>query len=208
MPVAIREIYGLQVFDCDRLHATLSPAACSDNYINQKCLACAGCPTGAELSPGHIGRASNKEPGSLALAGCHWHTCVRCGEQVSRLLIGEICVSCRNRVLEVFRGHNAKGGFPWLAAQRLHTACALLHGPATLMRTFYRPRAPSHPLPGAPYLTRIDTTGYWLSTVVTGEAELHAYLSRRLPGAEVVDLDIGPSLAELHTKELASATAS
>lgn len=98
--VELRELYGMKVFDCAPLRATITPATCAANYLSCKRTLCTECPIGAE----HAGRTV---PPKIS-----WRLCCRCGRTDQRLIRGQICVSCYNREREVLVGRNAKGAPP------------------------------------------------------------------------------------------------
>lgn len=61
---------------------------------------CRGCKLGAE----HAGESDAN------LSDIHnVKVCARCRNEASRLIFGNICVSCRNREYEYVRGYNARG---------------------------------------------------------------------------------------------------
>jgi hypothetical protein len=114
MPVTYYEILpGFRVFNCDGLHAALSPTACADNYIHRKCFACHNCPIGQT----HAGKATPSTQDASHRSG----ECVRCGRKDVRRQIGAaLCLSCYNREREVLKGRNRKGAYPRVSAARLH----------------------------------------------------------------------------------------
>ena len=113
--VQYREIYpGYIGFDCPALRATLSAANCADNWKHRRCLACNGCPIGAE----HAGE--NPAPPVRARLPC-----VRCGRSDLRLLSRCLCISCYNREREAVKGRNAKGIRAEIDTKRQEHAAAL-----------------------------------------------------------------------------------
>jgi hypothetical protein len=97
-------------FHCAAHKANLSDTRCAAMYGEAKTLKigscmplekCIGCPVGAlhsgDTAPQKVVRAI----GSL--------TCARCHQPAPRLVCGGICVSCKNRELEIAKGRNAKG---------------------------------------------------------------------------------------------------
>lgn len=54
--------------------------------------------------------------------------------------------------------------------------------------------------PGLPNPKEYGAGGvYWVSTIMTGVEEFEAYRLRMIPYAEILELDIGRPLAELHS---------
>lgn len=91
------------VFDCERLRASLSPAACGARW--ERALpgsACHGCDVGRLHAGGCDAPAQEARD-----------FCVRCGRSDLRVIVATgLCVSCHNRALEWRRGRNAKGQHP------------------------------------------------------------------------------------------------
>lgn len=53
--------------------------------------------------------------------------------------------------------------------------------------------------PGLPSPVRYGDGGvFWIEATMTGAEEFGAYLGRVLPDAEILDLDVGPTFAEMH----------
>ena len=184
--IEYRTAYGFTMFDCAPMRASLSPASCSDNFVNRKCLACADCPTGAV----HSGRAVAAQPDAIHRSG----SCVRCGKQDVRRQIGAVlCMSCYNREREVLRGRNAKGAYPRHIAAHLHRCEATLAGD-DLLEKFQLPG--QHSQTASPHLTQIAPGQYSLDAIVVDDQELDRLLARRLPGAHILEAHIGPSFLE------------
>ena len=187
MPVAYYEILpGFLVFDCARLHSSLSAKACSDNFVNRKCLACADCPTGVV----HSGRATQTQP-DASNRPC---VCTRCGRQDVRRQVGAVlCVPCYNREKEVLRGRNAKGAYPRHIAAHLHRCEATLSGD-DLLEKFYTPAQRNRD--SLPKLDQIAPGRYSLTSIVTDADELARLIARRVPSATLLEAHIGPSFLE------------
>lgn len=123
--VELRELYGMKVFDCQQLHASLTPQACAENFRSgsgRRAL-CSQCPVGAAHA------------GQKLIAGISSKLCCRCGRTDQRLIRKQVCVSCFNREAEYLRGRNAKGVFP-VHARPVRPADVFVagHGPIHLDR--------------------------------------------------------------------------
>lgn len=100
---------GVQHFECERLKASLSVAACSGNWRranHERDLArhgCKGCKFGA-LHAGASGASCSPFRGL--------RICGRCHSVASRLIGKHLCISCYNRQREFLVGKNAKGTRP------------------------------------------------------------------------------------------------
>jgi hypothetical protein len=93
-------------FRCDRMHATISVTQCAtmwraaNEHNSELRRQCRGCALGAA----HAGETDAN------LCDIHnINICARCRRESSRLIWGNICVSCRNREYEFARGFNARG---------------------------------------------------------------------------------------------------
>jgi hypothetical protein len=93
-------------FRCDRLFATISVDQCSSMWraANQRNSEvrrqCRGCVLGAQ----HAGQPDAN------LCDIHGvKICARCRDEATRLIWGNLCVSCQNRQYEFIRGRNARG---------------------------------------------------------------------------------------------------
>ncbi len=112
-----------EMFRCDRLNMTLSKPGCARLWLSANSgsapaawegrLGCRNCPLGAL----HAGKTVEA---ATALTDALRNICPRCERVASRMIGGELCVSCYNRAREVRIGRNAKGGRP-LLTDRLHT---------------------------------------------------------------------------------------
>ena len=148
-------------FDCARLRATLSRAACAKNFLAQAAFACQNCTLGQQHA-----QALRPDVKPVQDAGrldrCTARACVRCGRPALRLVRGHtLCVSCFNREREVIHGRNAKGARPQKWRELLHPAHAEIRRAA---------RAP----------TVIDLG--WC----TGRSEAERVVARRWPGATII----------------------
>lgn len=100
---------GRRYFRCDPLRASLSVESCATRWRaaneqdNDDCATCRQCQTGAR----HAGVGDSNDS---ILCGCS--VCARCHRPASRLIFGQICVSCYNRSRERAIGRNAKGTAP------------------------------------------------------------------------------------------------
>lgn len=106
---AIPEMPGAAFFDCTRLHANLTTVACTamwrsaNEQRSERYTACRSCFVGAT----HAGVSNaTRSPISCALV------CARCARGATRLIHGNLCVSCYNRERELIRGRNARGMVP------------------------------------------------------------------------------------------------
>ena len=184
--IEYRTAYGLTMFDCAPMRASLSPAACSDNYLNRKCLACADCTIGAV----HSGKAVAAQPDAAHRSG----ECVRCLAQTTRRQVGAVlCMSCYNREREILRERNGKGAYPRHIAAHLHRCEATLAGD-DLLEKFQLPG--QHSQTASPRLSQVAPGTYRLESIVTGLDELSRLLARRVPGATLLEYKIGPSFLE------------
>lgn len=196
--VAYADLYGLQVFTCTALRATLQPRHCAERWRRPESgSACQGCTIGAA----HAGQTAAPPPIQQA-------ECCRCGRTGQRLLAKSICVSCHNRAREVVVRRNGKGCPPILAAARLRNGYAIASCPdADLAIREMMKRHPSgngawqtglrtNYLPGLPRIERLDGAHIWISAVCTDTGELKRVIDRLLPTAEITDCEIGPTFAE------------
>jgi hypothetical protein len=123
------DVAGVEMFDCERLHARMTTAACDRKWAKANGLTtdyrgkayqvqpweslfqCRGCPIGA----GRNGRSIDPvDEGRRAIS----KVCPRCLRLTDRMVRvhGDpdkpLCVSCTNRQYELEKGRNAKGGKP------------------------------------------------------------------------------------------------
>lgn len=101
---------GVQMFRCERHHATMQPKRCADMWRQangrgapERLDACRNCPIGAE-------HAGVREISLSPLRGMS--ICARCHQGATRLIRGHLCVSCYNRQREYLLGRNARGSAP------------------------------------------------------------------------------------------------
>ncbi len=180
-------IYGMTVFRCDALRATIQPKACADNFTQRRCLACKDCPTGAI----HSGKPAPQLPGKrefsltlirkIPLDSCISRYCIRCGKSASRIMAKSFCATCWNRMLELTRGRNGKGCWPRVTAEVLHRCNALFSA------SNYAPIGDSQPIK----ITRY-AGAFWVSALLTDDAELSRLLDRIAPGATLIDSEFLP----------------
>jgi hypothetical protein len=131
--------------------------------------------------------------------------CIRCGRSSFKLVGCVLCVSCYNRQREATIWRNARNKAPVKAGSRLRWIHALIrvqpevmHGSPYMGRTYRRPQHPGIP---CPMQYGKDGT-FWVEALMTGADEFNAYLRRILPNTEIIDMDIGPHLVELHSATL------
>lgn len=132
-------------FLCDKLKMTLTKPGCARLFLSaerqkpepwEARSACRNCSIGAA----HAGRVV--QAASVALDEIR-RICPRCERPASRMIRGELCVSCYNRDREVTVGRNAKGHRPQLA-DKLHTFhLVVIQG--GLSNVVHRPRVTGAP---------------------------------------------------------------
>lgn len=196
--------YGLTVFDCQSLRATLQPHHCAANWAARKDGSqCIACPVGAI----HSGKA----PSTIQAAPPNSRQpCCRCREAPTYRSIGGIlCPSCYNRNREILRGYNSKGKPPWQTAAKLREASAIIAVPeakAALDNLYSKKPLPgdtgvahglrAEHMPGLPLFCVIYPQHLWADAVVTGAEELQRIVERLLPGAVIADFELSISFAE------------
>jgi len=203
MPVVMFEIFAGAplVFYCDRLRASLSPSSCATNHRRTFNLACQGCPIGAEHAialpkPTERTFTNYHDDDAQAQAQRFERTarpCIRCGRPDGRRIQPGLCVSCLNRHAEVMHGRNSKGKFPNRVAASLFHCAALITGDFPYLMSVLRFSSNC-----APRLQRV-TGGAFVSGVFGGRAEFCRWLTQAHPNAELLEFELGPSLAELQT---------
>lgn len=110
MDYQVRDGIPGRYFRCETHRMVLSEAACSANYrragenakTERAVRLCLGCPIGA----GHAVVLASPTPPDKSMV------CCRCHGLSTRLIRGEICVSCYNREREVKKGRNGRGTAP------------------------------------------------------------------------------------------------
>ena len=193
---------GLLVFDCPKMNASLSAAACSKSYLHQQTFSCMGCPIGRH----HAGRlplpVPRKSYGAYddektPLAAIIARKCTRCGRAEHRLLAGVLCLSCYNRQRECIRGKNSKGQFPKLAAEKLRWGFAIVALDSDLLLSFY-PGQPgrSKDAGGLPAIEPLGGGNYFMSAVVLDADDLRRMVVYAAPEAEILDIDTGATFME------------
>jgi hypothetical protein len=196
--------YGLTVFDCQSLRATLQPHHCAANWTARKDGSkCIACPIGAIHS--------GKPPATIQpLPPNSRQPCCRCGQMPTFRLIGGIfCPGCYNRTREVLKGFNSKGKPPWQTGEKLREAWAIVAVPdaesALDILFAKKPKSGdtgfSHGLkiahaPGLPLFCVIYPQHLWIDAIVTGADELQRIVDRLLPGAEIADSEFSATFAE------------
>jgi len=96
-------------FRCERLLANLHVEACGEMWIHANTRndearrRCKGCPLGAV-------HAGEPDANLSYLRGSN--VCSRCQRMATRLVNGELCISCQNRQYEWINQRNAKGNIP------------------------------------------------------------------------------------------------
>jgi len=181
--VEYREIYGLQVFDCLLLKATLQPTSCAAQWRhNRDGSVCRTCSLGAL----HAGADQNLDLMSRSTS------CVRCNGG-DRLLSGTLCVGCYNRAREVLYGQNRKGNFPRLWSQRLlHTVAIIaILNPDIALALHRRKRLHRVGAITLPQWSEFDSSHLWLEWLSTGQEEVYIMVARLMPGSRIVAIDRG-----------------
>jgi hypothetical protein len=130
-------------FRCDRQGMTLTVAGCKRLWTSAQERrpdpwegrhACLSCPIGAT----HCGQSSADAKAAAATEALR-KFCPRCSRRATRLINGEFCVSCYNRVREIARGRNCKGNPPIEVAARIHSVTLSIGteiAPAPAIQTF------------------------------------------------------------------------
>jgi hypothetical protein len=196
--------YGLTVFDCQSLRATIQPHHCAANWTARKDGSqCIACPIGAIHSGNPPATVQTVPPNSR-------QPCCRCSQMPTYRLIGGIfCPGCYNRTREVLKGFNSKGKFPWQTADKLRDAWAIITVPdaqsalAALFskKTISGDTGFAHGLkiehaPGLPLFRVIYPQHLWIEAVVTGAEELQRIVERLLPRAVIADSEFSASFAK------------
>jgi len=209
-----REIYGIAVFDCQALRASLPPEKCAENWRVNRLVACNGCPVGqchsSQVSPQQPEKAPRQRRNLDVYAPC-----LRCGKSGRRLGGRIVCISCLNRTYEVLTARNRKGERPQKWPSLLHEAVATIEvsDPAAILRSLYRAepcragesdvlaarhkssriRQGVRPLPRWHLL---DGKHLWLECITTGSKEIKAIVNRLVPDGKIIEIEVGPSFAE------------
>jgi len=96
----------VRFFHCERLWATISVGQCgsmwkaANEHNNETRRQCRGC---------ELGAAHADAPDANLCSIHNVKICSRCRREASRLIWGNLCVSCQNRQYEFVRGRNARG---------------------------------------------------------------------------------------------------
>jgi hypothetical protein len=111
---ALPDLPGVEMFRCDRWHATMSVPSCAKRYARQRCAdverrdSCHGCTIGAM----HAGVEPDHRSALYQLPICN-----RCRRRSVRMISGRLCISCSNRAWELRRGRNSRGTKPRLVLE-------------------------------------------------------------------------------------------
>ena len=195
MPVILFSIYpgAPLVFRCDHLRASVSISTCADNHRHSQNLACQSCAIGKGHAAGgkyEPVQRSDDVRQVLRIQRLKATTCVRCGTGGFRIMGAQLCVSCRNRQVEVMTGKNGKGKFPILTGQKLYECRALVAGEFSQATPFQRQSACS------PRIQRMGG-GALIQMVATGQPEVERWLSRVHPETSLIDFEQSCSLSVL-----------
>ncbi|MEQ1535548.1 MAG: hypothetical protein ABL923_06690 [Burkholderiaceae bacterium] len=206
MPVILFSIYpgAPLVFRCDQLRASVSVSTCAENHRHSQNLACQSCTIGKEhAASGKYAPAQHSDDVRqvLRIQRLKATTCVRCGTGGFRIMGAQLCVSCRNRQVEVMTGKNGKGRFPILAGQKLYECRALVAGELSQAEPFQRQSACS------PRIQRVSG-GALIQMVASGQPEVERWLSRVHPETNLIDFEQSSSLAVLAGHSVPPANAS
>lgn len=175
----------------------LSAKSCGHRYIDAQRLAheierghpmyeCLACPVGQQHADAT--EVPPKPPRD--------RKCARCGRGDMRLADQNLCVCCFNRQREAITGKNGKGTYPAQIARKLHWGYAIVQAASKIgLERFHNEDRHRNGLPSA---TTLEPGIFWVSAVVGDERELRESIVRRIPGATILELELSPSLLELH----------
>jgi hypothetical protein len=185
-----REIYGIEVFDCAALRATLGREQCADNFKLRRCVSCWNCTIGRHHAG--IKKVAPTRPPKI---------CLRCGTTDShRLIGGSLCPSCYNRQSELVRGKNGKGCWPTVTAQKLRWVHALVRfQPAKHCKQVGN--LPDPERSGLPGVELIEPGVYFVRMVSTGRDEFSRWMARHHPNGVVIDYDEAATFADIRSAE-------
>lgn len=182
--VKLHESLGIWLLTCERLHASLTPASCRDNFKNKRTLSCLGCPIGAELEAEAIPVVAREYDKRRPVTDLQWKKCLRCGRQSSRVIAFILCVSCYNRAREASIGRNGKGQRPTRILQHLQQFTALVSAPQEALAIARRSTGRLFRIvPASAGVVQI--AGYTLS-----EPEAGRMIAALIPGANIVEIKI------------------
>lgn len=174
-------LYGLPVFSCEPLKATLTITACvrqwEKNLLGSACQKC-------RLGAIHAGQ----EP-TDALIASRKKVCIRCGTCEHRLLAESLCIGCYNRAREAAVRRNGKGGPPKLWLSRLKLAHAIVKLPPGA-KTPAKHRG--HGIPVLPTWERLDHGHAWIEFLAIDRDEIKRLVDQTVPGATIVDVEFVP----------------
>lgn len=195
---------GITGFECAALRATIQPHHCAANWTARRDGSrCIACPIGAIHSGKPSSTVQPTPPNSR-------QPCCRCGQRPTyRLIGGTFCPGCYNRSREVLKGRNGKGKLPWMTAEKLREACAIIAVPdaKSALDELFSKRAVSsntgfasslkiEHMPGLPMFCVIYPQHLWIDAIVTGLDELQRIVERLLPGAVIADSEFSASFAD------------
>jgi len=121
----MQNVPGKVFFQCDRMRAKLSTAACeamwrkADEFNDGTNGTCRLCPIGA-VHAGEVAASMSPLKGSM--------TCSRCHRTAMRLIKRHLCPSCYNRDAEESKGRNGRGKKPVKIGRIDQRSIRYLHG--------------------------------------------------------------------------------
>lgn len=93
-----------------------------------------------------------------------------------------------------------------LAAEKLRWACALVRCEENLEACFYPDQTRRLlNLGGLPAIERMEKDVYFVRAIATGVDELRDAIERVAPEAEILDIDAGETLLEIHRRKIENA---
>jgi hypothetical protein len=108
---ALPDLPNIEMFRCDRWHATTSVSSCAKRWRDQRNAnverrdSCHGCAIGEA----HFGADPDRRSKIFGLPICN-----RCRRRSIRMISGRLCINCSNRAWELRRGRNSRGTKPRL----------------------------------------------------------------------------------------------
>lgn len=129
-----------EMFSCGRMRARITTSGCARMWrsvedraprIGEARMACLGCEIGA-INAGVDVEAARRAVRASVIAPI----CARCGTTGSRLIGGETCVSCYNRLREVQRGRDGRGRPPRFAAKFHQVSLAVAMNGRIIQRVY------------------------------------------------------------------------
>lgn len=206
---------GFPAFDCEKLRATISPAACAESWRSTRYIVCSNCLVGHV----HASKPGNTKPPQQSRNLDTYRPCIRCGKSGRRLVGRVLCVSCWNRARECLKGKNGKGAAPqkWPSLLRGAAAIVAIDDPAQVIRGLFGCQAVGPEGSSFDELRRrslrlrrdagaslprwqlLDHGHLWIEFITTGAPEIEALVGRLVPDGKVIAVEVGPSLAEQHS---------